>query len=328
MRSIVIVKLSLLFLIAVSALTEHGPAGPPTFGVFVATSPCDAASKLLLKIPPAAGCELIKWQLTLDQDPTTLAPTTYRLTYTYGLPRQNTNGLAQGGTKVEREGRWAIVRVTNTSPFATLYRLDPDRPSQAVSFLKVDQNLIHLLDGDGRLVVGNAGWSYTLNRAGGDERPTRHARPPHASAAKTNSPVAPLPPITADESAAGTFMGRSPCPEVAAQLNKAVGDDCMKAKWVLTLYQSPAGPKPAAYRLRGTFFRERIVEGTWAIVRGTKANPAAVVYQLDPDKPQGSLFLMKADDNVLLFLDRERNLLVGNGDFSYTLNRAKIIPKN
>jgi hypothetical protein len=37
---------------------------------------------------------------------------------------------------------------------------------------------------------------------------------------------------------------------------------------------------------------------------------------------------MKADDNVILFLDGERNLLVGNGDFSYTLNRAKIIPKD
>ena len=42
----------------------------------------------------------------------------------------------------------------------------------------------------------------------------------------------------------------------------------------------------------------------------------------DPDKTQGSLSLLKADDNISLFLDKERNPMMGNGDFSYTLNRA------
>jgi hypothetical protein len=102
----------------------------------------------------------------------------------------------------------------------------------------------------------------------------------------------------------------------------------MKVKWDLTLYQDPDRLTPTTYKLKGTFYRERIGEGRWAIVRGTMADPAAVVYQLDPDKPQGSLFLLKADDNILLFLDEERNLMVGNGDFSYTLNRAKNVLKN
>ena len=62
--------------------------------------------------------------------------------------------------------------------------------------------------------------------------------------------------------------------------------------------------------------------GKWAIVRGAKTNPDAVVYQLDSDKAQGSLLLLKADDNILFFLSKEKNLLVGNGDFSYTLNRG------
>lgn len=34
---------------------------------------------------------------------------------------------------------------------------------------------------------------------------------------------------------------------------------------------------------------------------------------------------MKGDDNVLFFLDKDRNLLVGNSDFSYTLNRKNWI---
>lgn len=327
MRSIVIVTLSLLSLIAISAGTRPVPTGPSTLGVFVATSPCDAASRSLLKIPPTAGCELIKWHLTLNQDPATQAPTAYRLTYTYGLPLQGTTGLIQGGNKVEREGRWAIVSGAKTSQGAIVYQLDPDRPSESVSFLKMDHNLIHLVDRDGKLVVGNAGWSYTLNRAGGDGRPTQPARPFSVFAAKLESLAAPVPTAT-DSAVAGAFVGRSPCREVAAQLNRAAGVDCMKVKWELTLYRDPHRLTPSTYRLRGTFFRERAGEGRWAIVRGTKADPAAVVYQLDPDKPQASLSLLKADDNVLLFLDGERNLLVGNADFSYTLNRAGAILKN
>jgi hypothetical protein len=328
MKSVLIAALALLSLIAISAATRPAPAGSSTLGVFVASSPCDAASRLLLKVPVTAGCELIKWHLTLRQDPSTLAPTTYVLTYTYGLPRQGTNGLAQGGTKVEREGRWSMVRGAATSPDAIVYRLDPDKPPESISFLKLDQNLIHLLDGDGKLVVGHAGWSFTLNRAGDYGRHTQQARPFPIPTVKTHSPIASLPPVTTDSSAGATFVGRSPCREVAAQLNKAAGAGCVKVKWELTLYQDPNSLTPTTYRLKGTFYRERTGEGRWTIIRGTKTDPSAVVYQLDPDKPQGSLLLLRADDSILLFLDNERNHMVGNGDFSYTLNRAKNVIKH
>jgi hypothetical protein len=68
-------------------------------------------------------------------------------------------------------------------------------------------------------------------------------------------------------------------------------------------------------------------EGTWTVLRGTGTRPDAVVYQLDPDKPRESLSFLKADDNILFFLDEGRNLMVGNGDFSYTLNRADAVLK-
>jgi NlpE N-terminal domain len=118
------------------------------------------------------------------------------------------------------------------------------------------------------------------------------------------------------------YEGSSPCREIARELNKAVSADCMKLKWDLTLYQNPTTGTATTYKLKGTFYRQQIGEGKWAIIKGTKTNPDAVVYQLDPDKPQGSLFLLKADDNILFFLSKEKNLLVGNGDFSYTLNRG------
>jgi hypothetical protein len=62
--------------------------------------------------------------------------------------------------------------------------------------------------------------------------------------------------------------------------------------------------------------------GTWHIEKGTKTNREASVYRLDQDgKPP--IFLQKLDDNILFFLDQNKNLMIGNRDFSYTLNRVK-----
>ena len=96
----------------------------------------------------------------------------------------------------------------------------------------------------------------------------------------------------------------------------------MKLKWDLTLYQNPATGLSTTYKLKGAFYRQKIGEGKWTIIKGAKTGPDAVVYQLDLDDAQGSLFLLKADNNILFFLSKEKNLLVGNGDFSYTLNRG------
>jgi NlpE N-terminal domain len=321
-KSIVILKLSILFLIAISTVNLPAPTGPSTPGVFVGSSPCAYISRSLLKIPETADCELIKWHLTLYSDPSTLAPTTYELNYFYGLPEQGTNGLSRVRTKVERKGRWTAVRGTRTDPDAIVYRLDGDKPQESLSFLKLDDYLVHLLDRDGGLMVGSAGWSYTLNRVGDYGRQTQQTRPLSISTVESSAPTPSVPPVTADSVVLGAFVGRSPCRDAAIQLNKAVKADCVKVKWDLTLYRNPSTLTPTTYKLKGTFYRERIREGKWTIVRGIKVNPDAIVYQLDPDKPQESLSFFKAADNILFFLDKERNLLIGNGDFSYTLNKA------
>ena len=37
--------------------------------------------------------------------------------------------------------------------------------------------------------------------------------------------------------------------------------------------------------------------------------------------PRESLFFLRAGDDILFFLDGELNVMVGDGEFSYTLNR-------
>ena len=318
MKSLVFVNLSLLSLVGLLIFTHQAPIDRGAERSFVGSTPCDSVSIPLLKIEANVKCELIKWKLRLFQDARSLAPSTYQLNYTYGLAQQGTNGVAQGGTTVTREGRWSIVRGTQTG--TTVYRLDAGSSQESLSFLQLDHNVIHLLDRAGNLAVGHAGWSYTLNRVG-QSVPSNSVTPFSLADVKFDSQPTSTLPATAVSAVERTFVGRSPCSEVAAQLKKPVTMDCMKAKWALNLYLDPVALTPTTYKLKGTFYRNQIGEGRWSIVRGTKTDPSAVIYQLDPADRRGSLLLLKADDNILFFLDSERNLMVGNADFSYTLNR-------
>jgi len=89
----------------------------------------------------------------------------------------------------------------------------------------------------------------------------------------------------------------------------------------LTLNQDPKTQTPTTFKLRGTLFRDYDREGTWAVMRGRGGEQNGSIFKLDLDKPKGSLLLFKADDNILFFLDDDGTLMVGNRDFSYTLNR-------
>ena len=317
---------TLIFILSVLFGLMSSLAPPPAsaiYGVFVGTSPCDAVSRERLGIPGSANCEMIKWNLTLFQHPSRLNPTTYELKFTYGMPQPNTNGLIGGGTTVATRGKWTMVQGTKSDPNAVTVQLVSKESEKLVSFLKLDHDLLHLLDSDRKLAVGNGGWSYTLSRKENFRQQTRAANAAATPSPQLTSLTDPSSPGATPPSVLGRFVGRSPCVDVARELGKTVGADCMKVKWDLTLYHDSKTLAPTTYKLRGTFYRDRIKEGTWTILSGANVNAAAVVYQLEADASQGPLLFLKADDDVLLFLDRGRNLMVGNSDFSYTLNRAK-----
>jgi hypothetical protein len=90
----------------------------------------------------------IKWRLTLYQDQTTGAPSTYLYM----------------GTSTIREGAWTIVRGTERDPDAVVYQLHLDNSQEPVSFLKADENHLFLLDRALNFLVGDALFSYTLSR--------------------------------------------------------------------------------------------------------------------------------------------------------------------
>lgn len=131
-------------------------------------------------------------------------------------------------------------------------------------------------------------------------------------------------PIPKGLSVVGVFEGRPPCQEIAKQLKSATSPDCTKIKCRLILFQDSNTFQPTTYKFLGRFLPP---EGKWKIIKGTKSNPDAVVFQLDLGKPGDSFYFLKGDENVLFILDEHKELRVGNVNFSYTLNRVELIQK-
>jgi hypothetical protein len=119
----------------------------------------------------------------------------------------------------------------------------------------------------------------------------------------------------------GVYDGRTPCNVLAAYLKEPARQECIKIKWRLTLFVDSITNQPASYEMLGfTYKKENPRIGNWQIQKGTFADPEAIVYELK-EHPTPTLLFQKGDNNILFFLDKDRKLLVGNRDFSYTLNR-------
>lgn len=314
-----VVGFSTWSLIAISIAVGHGFNGlkaqttsdSSVFGVFAGSSPSGESIRPFLQIPLDAHADLIEWRLTLYQDAKTLAPTRYRLHCDYGPAVAGLPGLGTKRSTVKREGSWTIGTGTKSNPAAIVYELNG-----AVSLFKVHPDVLHVLDRDRSLMIGNGGWSYTLNRTEASEKPgDPSVTEGTASDSRKISPVATGPSVF------GVFEGRTPCLGIARDLKIDVNAGCIKLKWRVTLYQNPETRVPSTYKVEDTLHRQLPREGNWTILRGTEADPNVIVYRLSPTKTEAAIYLLKGDDNVLFFLDQNRKPLVGHAECSYTLNR-------
>jgi hypothetical protein len=305
MKRTALATIAFLALVAVAsfrqAVTNVAPS--PKVDVFFGTSPCAEFVKAKLEIPARENCDRIKWRFSLFESGK------YELTREWGYHVDNRTYLKKGTTNFA--GKWKRAKGRSGDPNGIVVQLDADKPN-SIGFALIDQNILHLLDTNRNLAVGDSGASYTLSRM------------VMSSELSTGSNGL----STDSEATVEThFSGRSPCREIAKELNRPVGADCFKLKWSIDFYRDPQTLAPTTYRLRGTLYRnettntERIREGKWKVTKGTKTDPNAIVYQLDAFDADGPIFLLRADRDILFFLDKNGSVLVGNEDFSYTLNR-------
>jgi hypothetical protein len=116
-------------------------------GVFEGRTPCHEIVFKMLGVQAYERCLKIKLKLTLYQDGAG-APDTYTLQ----------------GTSTIQTGTWKITQGTKTNGDAIIYQLYSTESQNPVSWLKIDDNHLFLLDQNTNLLVGNALFSYTLSR--------------------------------------------------------------------------------------------------------------------------------------------------------------------
>lgn len=247
---------------------------------FTGSTPAGNDVRTFLGIPTSDSIDFIRWSLTIgDKD--------YKLECNYGIGKPNTNGFMSGGKTIKLTGE--LKKDKNT-----YYLLNGN---SSLGMLELNENLLHLLNKDKHMLVGNGGWSYTLCKE---------------KAVTSDKLNVSSPEIVFMDSTA--YQGRTPCPGLDPR------KECYKLKWLLVLFADPTTNKPMGYRLRGTISKHEYVTGDWNIQHGKDGR---IIYQLNNAVGTGSLYLLRVDENLLVFTDAKGNLLVGDLDFSYTLNKYR-----
>ena len=249
---------------------------------YTASTPAGSIVRTFLGISLSDSIDFIRWKLALTD-------VKYTLECNYGIGRPNTNGFINGGKRVVFTG--PVKRQGNN------YTLQ--NGNARLRLAELNANLLHVLDDDNSLLIGTSGWSYTINN---------------------------ISPTMTDQSAYSTkqvvigdsvvFTGRTPCgvPGIIE-----AGKECYKLKWMIVLYGNTVKNEPATYKVFGTLYRaEGGRRGNWRIVASKNGQ---IIYQLIDEKGNPFIHLLKLDEGVVIFTDAKGNLLVGDHDFSYTLNR-------
>lgn len=248
---------------------------------FTASTPANNQIKAFLNIPLADSVDFIRWHLTFDEKE-------YKLSARYGLSKPNTNGFINDGQLVEITDNWSksgSERVLNNG-------------SKSIRLIALNSALLHFIDSSGKFMIGNGGWSYTLNNSDSKETGNIWA------GQKSN--------ILKDSV---KYEGRTPS-GIPGVPHESVYN---KLKWQIIFYADAKTNTPTTYRAVSAPWRSRGGKrGTWKIVKDAQGG---VIYQLFNEDDTVFVSLLKADDNILLFMDGNGGLLVGNEDFSYTLNK-------
>jgi hypothetical protein len=198
--------------------------------MYTGSTPGGPAVKAFLDIPLTDSVDFIRWKLFILED-------SYRLQCHYGISKPNTNGFMHGGKKIEFTGVLKKEKIY----------FELRNGNRSLKLARINEGLLHLLNADNEFLVGNGGWSYTLN---------------HTAATPTDEiNFSAQTPALKDSM---TFVGRTPC-NIPGIVEKAA--NCYKLKWSVVLYANEKLHVPGTYRIRGTAW-ENGRTGNWMITKG------------------------------------------------------------
>lgn len=247
---------------------------------YTASTPADTVVRKFLGISLQDSVDFIRWQLNMQPD-------RYTLNCNYGISKPNTNGFMDGGKTINVSGKW--------DKEGDLYLLH--NGDRALQIAELNTDLLHIKDNRG-LLIGNGGWSYTLNNV-----------------APVNTDELNVIATSNELRDSMAFQGRTPCNVPGVIPDGAV---CYKIKWYIMLYVDATKPGAGTYKILATNWRKHGGKtGKW---QAKKGKGGRITYELYAEQEAPFIYLVKASDNVLVFCDAAGKLLIGNKDFSYTMN--------
>jgi NlpE N-terminal domain len=147
-----------------------------------------------------------------------------------------------------------------------------------------------------------------------------------SSCSQTNAP---------GHSSAGVFTATTPCNEIVKKLLNIPADmKCAMMRWRLELNNDPKTLAATTCKLIVTYGMDKQasrdfaagaqtieLKGKYTTNKNFPGNAVSIVYTLTAGNSPISLSFLKADANLLHLLDADRNMVVGTGAWSFTLNR-------
>lgn len=248
---------------------------------YTGSTPAGPEVRRFLGIPLPDSVDFIRWVLIIDSNK-------YALGCNYGISKPNTAGFIANGKSIKLTGSFS----SNNN----YYRFQ--NKHNYLNIALINRNILQLLDDNKNMLVGNGGWSYTLN----------------STAAVTTGAIN-VSPLYKSFKDSMILEGRTPCAIPGLLLEETV---CYKLKWHIVMYSNDNNNTGSYVIYSNLWGRQQEKKGTWSIVKNSNNNS---FYKLTDSNKQLPVFLVKIDDNIFMFANKEGNLLVGDEDFSYTLNR-------
>lgn len=245
---------------------------------YTASTPAGQTVRDFLGISRSDSIDFIRWYVTITDHKE------FNISCSYGISKPNTNGFIDEKKLVLKGAVSFIDRVLTMS-----------RSDKKLSILVLNDNILHLLNKDGSMMVGNGGWSYTLNAM---------TRMPASEVHLKQQPEGFKDSIV--------FEGRTPCKGIEEMMTGVSRPECYKKKWLVYLYKSSPDATSGSYKIGNT--REQT--GKWKLKEAT----GKTIYQLELNNGR-SLSLLHVDKNIVYLVDAKGELMVGDHDFSYSLNR-------
>jgi hypothetical protein len=245
---------------------------------YTASTPAGQTVRDFLGINRSDSIDFIRWYITITDGKQ------FNLSCTYGISKPNTNGFIKE-KKIALKGK-----VNFSDQILTL-----SCSGKNLSMLVLNDNILHLLNKDGSMMVGNGGWSYTLNAM---------AKLPASEVYLKQRPSGFKDSIV--------FEGRTPCKGVEEMMTGVSRQDCYKKKWLVYLYKNSPSATSGSYKIgsNGAY------TGKWHLKDGSDKS----IFQLQLNNGR-SLSLLQVDNNIVYLMDTKGELMVGDHDFSYSLNK-------